>query len=146
LALENAPADVPKPAGTPALPAPTLPDLSMALVPVGGQLAKAGGGGGGYGGGGGGATGPADPNTPGFGYAFVEFATIEGSSKAKKALNGRKFGSNMVEAQYFSEDKYYAKDFHRPVANTDEPKTQVGMELALVGGGDALDEAPVMVE
>lgn len=150
LALENKPAmneaskaDPSKPA---ALPAPTLPDLSMALVPVGGQLAKPGTAAS-YGGGGSGAGGPADPNTPGFGYAFVEFATIEGASKAKKALGGRRFGPNMVEAEYFSEDKYYAKDFHRPVPNIDEPKAgQVGMELALIGGADALDEAPALVD
>jgi len=146
LALTNEAAEekVKAPAATPALPAPTLPDLSMALVPVGGQLAKPGMVGGG--GGGGGASGPVDPNTPGFGYAFIEFATIEGASKAKKALHGRRFGANQVEAEFFSEDKYYAKDFHRPTANIDEPKTEIGMELALVGGGDALDEAPVMVE
>eukprot|EP00930_Biecheleria_cincta_P084341 TRINITY_DN73825_c0_g1_i1.p1 TRINITY_DN73825_c0_g1~~TRINITY_DN73825_c0_g1_i1.p1 ORF type:complete len:588 (+),score=138.57 TRINITY_DN73825_c0_g1_i1:62-1765(+) len=151
LALENKPAmseaskaDPSKPA---ALPAPTLPDLSMALVPVGGQLAKPGTAAS-YGGGGSGAGGPADPNTPGFGYAFVEFATIEGASKAKKALGGRRFGPNMVEAEYFSEDKYYAKDFHRPVPNIDEPRAgQVGMELALIGGGgDGLDEAPALVD
>ncbi|CAE7256511.1 U2AF65B [Symbiodinium natans] len=117
----------------------------MALVPIGGQLAKPGGVGGG--GGGGGASGPVDPTTPGFGYAFIEFANIEGASKAKKALHGRRFGANNVEAEFFSEDKYYAKDFLRPTPNIDEPKREPGMELALIGGvGDALDEAPVMVE
>lgn len=150
LALDNRPAeseaskaDPAKPAALP--PMPTLPDLSMALVPVGGQLAKPGTAA--SFGGGNQATGPADPNTPGFGYAFVEFATIEGASKAKKALGGRRFGANMVEAEYFSEDKYYGKDFHRPVPNIDEPKgPQLGMELALIGGGDALDEAPALVD
>ncbi|CAJ1455638.1 unnamed protein product, partial [Effrenium voratum] len=143
LALTNAPTDEPKSTAPAALPAPTLPDLSMALVPIGGQLAKPGMG---TGGGDGGASGPVDPNTPGFGYAFIEFANMEGSSKAKKALNGRRFGANVVEAEFFSEDKYYAKDFLRPTPNIDEPKKEIGMELALVGGGDALDEAPVMVE
>eukprot|EP00439_Symbiodinium_sp_Y106_P037825 s110_g4.t1 len=146
LALTNAAAEEPKSTAPAALPAPTLPDLSMALVPIGGQLAKPGGAGGG-GGGGGGASGPVDPTTPGFGYAFIEFANIEGASKAKKALHGRRFGANNVEAEFFSEDKYYAKDFLRPTPNIDEPKREIGMELALVGGGgDALDEAPVMVE
>merc|ERR1719277_2915587 len=85
-------------------------------------------------------------DTPGLGYAFLEFATIEGASKAKKAMSGRRFGPNLVEAEYYSEDKFQAKDFSRPTPNTDEPKRDAGsMELALVGAG-GLDEAPVMVE
>ncbi|CAK9047156.1 unnamed protein product [Durusdinium trenchii] len=43
--------EAPAPAAPAALPAPTLPDLSMALVPIGGQLAKPGGAGDGPGGG-----------------------------------------------------------------------------------------------
>jgi len=85
-------------------------------------------------------------DTPGLGYAFIEFATIEGASKAKKALNGRRFGPNLVDAEYFSEDKYHARDFGRPTPNVDEPRRDVGMELALVETGGGLDEAPVMVE
>ncbi|CAE8628732.1 unnamed protein product [Polarella glacialis] len=151
LALEYTPAEAKAaPAAAPALaPAPMLPDLSMALVLVGGgALAKVGGANAvntgaamaGFG-------GPADPNTPGFGFAFIEFATIEGASKAKKALNGRRFGANPVEAEYFSEDKYYAKDFLRPTPNIDEPKTSaLGFELALVGGAEALEEAPALVD
>jgi len=123
--------------------APAAPaDLSMALVPVGSgkkanvvlttQSGPAPG---------------ADGNMPGVGFAFIEFATVEGSSKAKKALNGRRFGPNLVEAEYFSEDKFRLKDFTRPTPNTDEPKFDVGMELALVEtGNNMLDEAPVMVE
>lgn len=41
LALTNAAEEPPKVTAPAALPAPTLPDLSMALVPIGGQLAKA---------------------------------------------------------------------------------------------------------
>jgi len=131
------------------------PDLSLALVPAGAQ-AKAppvlhvpGAGAAEKAAAGGGAWLPGD--VPGMGYAFIEFATIEGASKAKKALNGRRFGANLVEAEYFSEDKYHAKDFARPTPNTDEPKREPGMELALLEGGRAgqpstLDEAPVMVE
>jgi len=148
MALEDTRAD-----GTPGAPAPkaaavqapAVPDLSMAivlagsgakapLVPnVGSQGAFAAMG----------ALGGAD--TPGLSYAFLEFATVEGASKAKKAMSGRRFGPNLVEAEYFSENKYAAKDFSRPTPNTDEPTKDPGtMELALVGGG--LDEAPVMVE
>ena len=35
--------------------------------------------------------------------------------------------------RFFSEDKYYAKDFLRPTPNIDEPKREPGMELALIG-------------
>jgi len=90
-----------------------------------------------------------DPNAPGIGFAFIEFATIEGASRAKKALHGRRFGTNDVEAEYFSEDKYYAKDFANPVPNEDEPKKEVGMELALVASADTengQEEAPVMAD
>lgn len=143
LALENAPSTAaPKAKAAPA----AVPDLSMALVPVGakappvvpspsvasayaGSAANTGG------------------DAPGVGYAFVEFATIEGSSKAKKALNGRRFGENLVEAEYFSELKYHAKDFAKPIPNTDEPLRDPGSELVLYGNQlSTLDEAPVMVE
>jgi len=129
-------------------PAP-VPDQSsaLALVPTGKQGALA------IPGSGGATDGPTsaefDANAPGIGYAFIEFATIEGASRAKKALNGRRFGANEVEAEYFSEDKYYARDFANPTPNQDEPKSQVGMELALVAAEskeNALEEAPVMVE
>eukprot|EP00928_Gymnodinium_smaydae_P074981 TRINITY_DN579_c0_g1_i1.p1 TRINITY_DN579_c0_g1~~TRINITY_DN579_c0_g1_i1.p1 ORF type:complete len:595 (-),score=180.19 TRINITY_DN579_c0_g1_i1:120-1829(-) len=135
LALEDGSADAKKAA------APVVPDLSMAIV-VAGSNAKA----------------PVVPqpsaykagagdDVPGIGYAFVEFATIEGASKAKKALNGRRFGSNLVEAEYFSENRYLAKDFAKPTPNTDEPVREAGMELALFGGGGGvLEEAPVMAD
>jgi len=141
LALTNASAE--EPGQSKAKSAPSAPaDLSLALVPVGGQISKAplptvgAPTGGGFDG----------SDTPGLGYAFIEFATIEGSSKAKKALNGRRFGPNLVDAEYFSEDKYHARDFARPTPNVDEPRREVGMELALVGDGAGLEEAPVMVE
>lgn len=65
---------------------------------------------------------PEDP--PGVGYAFVEFADIEGASKAKKALSGRKFGLNEVAAEYFSEDCYTRKDFETIKPNTVLPKAE----------------------
>lgn len=143
LALTNESSDPSAPKPTPQAPAAPA-DLSMALVPVGGTkkgpvMVTA-------------QTGPAPGagpggEAPGVGYAFIEFATIEGASKAKKALNGRRFGPNLVEAEYFSEDKFRLKDFNRPTPNTDEPKHEPGMELALVeSGNNMLDEAPVMVE
>jgi splicing factor U2AF subunit len=89
-----------------------------------------------------------DASAPGIGWAFIEFANIEGASKAKKALHGRRFGANEVEAEYFSEDKYYARDFGNPQPNQDEPKSQIGLELALVAteNKEALEEAPVMAD
>lgn len=90
-----------------------------------------------------------DANAPGIGYAFIEFANIEGSSKAKKALHGRRFGTNEVEAEYFSEDKYYARNFNNPQPNQDEPKSNVGLELALVATDskdNAMEEAPALID
>jgi hypothetical protein len=132
-----------------AMPVPE-PVAPLALVPVGknnAQLAVPGVTG--SGGGDGSTSAEFDPNAPGIGYAFIEFATIEGSSRAKKALHGRRFGTNEVECDYFSEDKYYSKDWANPTPNTDEPKLNPGMELALVATGDkenVLEEAPVMAD
>lgn len=134
-------------------PAP-IPTNPLALVPTddkGNSMALAIPGSAGPAAGGGDAGGAFDPETPGIGFAFIEFATIEGASKAKKALNGRRFGENNVEAEYFSEDKYYAKEFKNPGPNTDEPKKDMGsMELVLrevaAKETDMLDEAPVMAD
>jgi len=63
---------------------------------------------------------PTDP--PGVGYAFAEFSTVEGASKAKKALTGRRFGSNEVVAEYFSEDLYAKRDFQDIKPNRVLPK------------------------
>lgn len=116
-----------------------VPDLSMALVPAGSikaPIVQAGSALQAYG----------DSDAPGVGYAFLEFATIEGSSKAKKSMHGRRFGSNTVEAEYFSEDRYQLKDFSKPTPNTDEPRPDpLKMELALIGG-PGLEEAPVMAD
>jgi hypothetical protein len=135
------------PAGLAPAPVPTpVAPLALALVQKKDQLAIPGSGGPGL-------DGPTsadfDANAPGIGFAFIEFANIEGASKAKKALHGRRFGANEVDAQYFSEDKYYAREFGNPQPNQDEPKLHVGLELALVaaeGEKGGLEEAPVMVE
>lgn len=137
--VEPAESTLAKPASSEAKP--EAHDFSTALVPVGAALAKLGSVAPGMSQG-----GPIDPNAPGIGYAFIEFATVEGSSKAKKGLNGRRFGPNTVEAEYFSEEKFHMRDFERPLPNTDEPRREAAMELALLEGGGGLDEAPVMVE
>lgn len=164
LALEDTKADDGKGAGeSKPEPAPA-PDNSMALVPVGGSSGAPGAlpgtlalhgtvvpGMAGSRGGAAKAAGSVNDDDAGVGFAFIEFATIEGSSKAKKALNGRRFGGNLVEAEFYSEDKYQSKDFAKPVPNTDEPKREPGSELVLFGTAAdgtlaTLDEAPVMVE
>jgi splicing factor U2AF subunit len=126
-------------------PAPLpKPDENTALAIINkGQLAVPGSGGA--------MDGPTsaefDATAPGIGYAFIEFANIEGASKAKKALHGRRFGSNDVEVEYFSEDRYYKRDFANPTPNQDEPKSQVGLELALVATEkETMEEAPVMAD
>ena len=37
---------------------------------------------------------------------FLEYADIDGASKAKTALHGRKFGGNPVVAVCYAEDKF----------------------------------------
>ncbi len=49
--------------------------------------------------------------TPGIGKVFVEFDTPEQATAATRALNGRKFGGNVVMCFYFDEAKYAEKDF-----------------------------------
>ncbi|EOA34924.1 hypothetical protein CARUB_v10020009mg [Capsella rubella] len=51
-----------------------------------------------------------DP-TPGVGKVFLEYADVDGSSKARSGMNGRKFGGNQVVAVYYSENKYAQGDY-----------------------------------
>ncbi|XP_031250814.1 splicing factor U2af large subunit B-like isoform X6 [Pistacia vera] len=55
-----------------------------------------------------------DPNGeqfPGVGKVFLEYYDIAGCATAKTALNGRKFGGNLVKAYYYPEDKYFNRDY-----------------------------------
>uniref|UniRef100_A0A0G4GU83 RRM domain-containing protein n=1 Tax=Chromera velia CCMP2878 TaxID=1169474 RepID=A0A0G4GU83_9ALVE len=54
----------------------------------------------------------------GVGYCFIEFASVEGAVKARKMLEGRRFGNNYVRANYLSEKKYLDRDFENPQPNT----------------------------
>ncbi|CAD2088044.1 RNA-binding protein, putative [Plasmodium vinckei brucechwatti] len=45
------------------------------------------------------------------GCAFIYFETIEGATKTRKELSGRKFGANIIEANYYSEKKFLMKNF-----------------------------------
>ncbi|VFQ68102.1 unnamed protein product [Cuscuta campestris] len=44
--------------------------------------------------------------TPGVGKVFLEYADVEGSSRAQQGLNGRKFGGNQVVAVFYPENKF----------------------------------------
>ncbi|RWV97973.1 hypothetical protein GW17_00039204 [Ensete ventricosum] len=39
-------------------------------------------------------------------YVFLEYADVDGSNKARQALNGRKFGGNQVVATFYPESKF----------------------------------------
>ncbi|XP_050291451.1 splicing factor U2af large subunit B isoform X4 [Quercus robur] len=54
---------------------------------------------------------PNDEPSPGVGKVFLEYADIEGSTKARTGLNGRKFGGNSVVAVYYSENKFAQGDY-----------------------------------
>ncbi|XP_075656074.1 splicing factor U2af large subunit A isoform X2 [Castanea sativa] len=54
---------------------------------------------------------PNDEPSPGIGKVFLEYADIEGSTKARTGLNGRKFGGNSVVAVYYSENKFAQGDY-----------------------------------
>lgn len=42
---------------------------------------------------------------------FLEYADAASSTKAKAALNGRKFGGNVVTAVYYPEDKFSSREY-----------------------------------
>ncbi|XP_061375535.1 splicing factor U2af large subunit B-like isoform X2 [Gastrolobium bilobum] len=48
---------------------------------------------------------------PGIGKVFLEYSDTAGCSAAKNALNGRKFGGNIVTAVYFPEEKYLSMEY-----------------------------------
>ncbi|KAG9441010.1 hypothetical protein H6P81_016864 [Aristolochia fimbriata] len=54
---------------------------------------------------------PTMEHVPGVGKVFMEYADTSGSSKAKVALDGRKFGGKVVTAVYFPEDKFYRGEY-----------------------------------
>lgn len=42
---------------------------------------------------------------------FLEYADVEGSTKAKMGMHGRKFGGNQVVAVFYPEDKFAAEQY-----------------------------------
>ncbi|KAG6489882.1 hypothetical protein ZIOFF_051163 [Zingiber officinale] len=55
--------------------------------------------------------GPNGEPAPGVGKVFMEFDDIDGSTKARLGLNGRKFGGNEVVAVFYSESKFAQGDY-----------------------------------
>ncbi|CAN6857199.1 unnamed protein product [Brassica oleracea] len=51
-----------------------------------------------------------DP-TPGVEKVFLEYADLDGASKARSGMNGRKFRGNQVVAVYYPENKYAQGDY-----------------------------------
>jgi splicing factor U2AF subunit len=42
---------------------------------------------------------------------FLEYADIDGSTKAKTAMHGRKFGGNPVVASFYPENKFADEEY-----------------------------------
>lgn len=42
---------------------------------------------------------------------FLEYADIDGATKARTGMNGRKFGGNQVVAVFYSENKFAQGDY-----------------------------------
>ncbi|CAL9086007.1 unnamed protein product [Musa textilis] len=49
---------------------------------------------------------PSGEPAPGVGKVFLEYADIDGSTKARQGLHGRKFGGNQVAAVFYPENKF----------------------------------------
>ncbi|XP_030498962.2 splicing factor U2af large subunit A isoform X5 [Cannabis sativa] len=49
--------------------------------------------------------------SPGVGKVFLEYTEMEGASKARAGLNGRKFGGNQVVAVFYPENKFAEGDY-----------------------------------
>ncbi|CAM9324217.1 unnamed protein product, partial [Discosporangium mesarthrocarpum] len=47
----------------------------------------------------------------GVGYVFIKYTNLESAGKAKKGFGSRTFDSKTVEATFFPEERFAAKDF-----------------------------------
>ncbi|KAJ1400113.1 U2 snRNP auxilliary factor, large subunit, splicing factor, partial [Sesbania bispinosa] len=54
---------------------------------------------------------PNDELTPGVGKVFLEYVDVDGATKARAGLNGRKFGGNQVIAVFYPENKFAQGDY-----------------------------------
>ncbi|GAB5367422.1 hypothetical protein AAMO2058_001228700 [Amorphochlora amoebiformis] len=48
---------------------------------------------------------------PGVGRVFLQYNSKEDASKARSVLHGRRFADNLVKATFYSEEKFFAKDY-----------------------------------
>ncbi|KAK9267249.1 hypothetical protein L1049_009671 [Liquidambar formosana] len=55
---------------------------------------------------------PNGEQTPGVGKVFLEYSDTTSCANARNVLNGRKFGGNTVSAVYYSEEKFYNRDYN----------------------------------
>ncbi|KAK9129930.1 hypothetical protein Sjap_010417 [Stephania japonica] len=55
--------------------------------------------------------GPNGELGPGVGKVFLEYSDLDGASKARAGLNGRKFGGNQVSAVFYPENKFLQGDY-----------------------------------
>lgn len=46
-----------------------------------------------------------------YSQVFLEYADVDGSTKARTGMNGRKFGGNPVVAVFYPEDKFAQGDY-----------------------------------
>ncbi|XP_037421282.1 splicing factor U2af large subunit B-like isoform X5 [Triticum dicoccoides] len=54
---------------------------------------------------------PSGEPVSGVGKVFLEYADVDGSTKAKTAMHGRKFGGNPVVAVFYPENKFADEDY-----------------------------------
>ncbi|KAG8655528.1 splicing factor U2af large subunit B isoform X3 [Manihot esculenta] len=54
---------------------------------------------------------PGGEASPGVGKVFLEYSDVEGATKARAGMNGRKFGGNQVVAVFFMENKFYQCEY-----------------------------------
>jgi splicing factor U2AF subunit len=52
-----------------------------------------------------------DEKVPGLGKVFVRFADLDGAAAARTALHGRKFGGNVVKADFIDEQVFASRAF-----------------------------------
>ncbi|XP_043715041.1 splicing factor U2af large subunit B-like isoform X7 [Telopea speciosissima] len=55
--------------------------------------------------------GPNGELSPGVGKVFLEYTDTDGATKARQGLNGRRFGRNLVTANFYAEDKFSQGDY-----------------------------------
>lgn len=70
---------------------------------------------------------------PGLGFIFVEFVDVASATKAKKALAGRRFAANVVEATFFPLELYKA-GVSRQVKEEKESRSHLSTQAELIAG------------